>query len=375
MRWREISWITFLTGLPFAHFLDRRVDIWHGQAAWGQAWVWGLFCATLLGGGFPLKPNRPFACWMLWVGLMSCWVWHRTLAEKQAYAAQALIPIFCCLWIVLFYYAAVSQWTYPLLEQLTLWISRAGIVVLVYCCLQLLSWDQFFSQFHTEQTKKDLLVGTIGNPSHLGTYIACLLPYLLIQRKRYWKLWSLLAIVMLLLTKSMGAWIAAFLSLTWMAFQTSKRLGWSMVGLGIIGSVVAYFLITPSDYLARSKVIMPFASIMEVKSITGMGPGFIFQMSKRITEGPLQLWRHTHNEYLQIGIEQGLVGLGIVLWGIWHWIQTAQRVPKTRLSVALIASFIAFTMNSFTSFPMHLWLLASFGLVSYCGIYALRREV
>ena len=85
-------------------------------------------------------------------------------------------------------------------------------------------------------------------------------------------------------------------------------------------------------------------------------------------------WGHLHNEFYETFLEQGAIGLGLVGWALWDSICQIPKILTSPLGIALSGLWMAFLLNSLLNFPAHLWVLASFGLLAYSGIYRLAVE-
>ena len=378
MRWGEVGWLIFLAGLPFSHLLNRSLDPWHGQTLYAHGCLVVLWAYSFVSNK-PTKPNWPLAGWVAWVGALSLWLWTNTIIQHKIYSLPLLLGVFHCLSILLFYQAAVSCWTVSTLETICVWIARAGVLVLAYCGLQLLNLDQFFQDLHRSDAN-DLLVGTIGNPAHLGAYLACLLPLTLLRPGWRWKGISVsilgLAAYLLLVEKSVGGSLAATGALLWCGWHWARKWFWGLVVvLGILGVVALGRTEILSNH-GRFDAWKAFYDIFQQRPITGFGPGFVMELSRSFDDAnsPLRQWRHVHNEYFQVAIEHGLIGLSLVGWLLWDYWRTVWRLPKTKLVVACSGMMLAFLLNSLVNFPAHLWLTGSMGLTAYCGIKVIAAD-
>ncbi len=373
----QIGWCICLAGLPFAPFLDKKLDLWHMQTIWVQGWLVVLWALTFFSGTRRTVTNHALSIWILWIGLWSWFSWWATLREHQVYPVLSLMPVIHCLLLVLFYWTALQQWSSEVLRELFKWISYSAVILVVYGYLQLFNLDQFFAQLSGGD--KDVLVGTIGNVSHFSAYLACTVPIVLYRKGRRWKLAVLAYIglfsVFLIKYKSLGGVCAASLAVLWCAWFWHRRLWIWLVLLAVIAAAASIYWIP--DVLSSSGRIEAWVEYWQhfVKApITGRGPGFVMALSQKIEVGPINHWRHVHNEYFQIALEQGLVGLGIVLWGLWRVVRLIRILPKTDELVVCVGILIAFLFNCLVNFPMHLWMVGSLGLLGYCGIYVLATE-
>jgi len=108
------------------------------------------------------------------------------------------------------------------------------------------------------------------------------------------------------------------------------------------------------------------------KPITGHGTGYVYELSKVTPPGHiLYIWRHVHNEFLQLWLEQGLIGLSLFLWGLMSIFLRALRNLDRVMVFPLALILVAFCLFSMTGYPAHLWQLGILPLFAYCGLLIL----
>ena len=341
------------------------------MALWAQGWIVTLFALSLGSAGKALRPNPPLGVLIGWIGLTTLFVWRETIVAQKVYPLPMLQGTTHLLLLVMAYSAAMTTWTVMFVKQLTRAMAYAGIAVLVYCFLQLLNLDQFFTQLDS-WIKHDALVGTIGNPTHLATQLSLLFPLFVLWVP--W--WSVALMGVLCATASLGGQVATFAAASWWAWNRDRRWLW---GIGFVGLVGVSYLLTHQHLFnphGRLKAWELFYQMFQHKPITGFGVGSIMELSRTVTDlaSPIFHWRHVHNEFFQVAIECGVIGLGILGWMIAETVKTVNCLPKTPLVVALSAILLAFGVNSLVNFPAHLWVLGSYAFVAYCGLRVIEAE-
>lgn len=375
----EVGWILFLAGLPFAPFLDRRLDLWHGQAQWAIGWV-GILWLWSIEQPAVHRMNKSFLAWSLYgFGFFFVSLWQG-VAVAKAYPILMLIACSHFLCIIFFYQAALAFWTPAFLESLCRWVARASACMVVYGFLQICQADPWLKNFDHDQAKNglhSLLIGTLGNPDHLGAYFAMTLPLVWLYR-RFWRWRIILAGQVVLLgwlaigSQVIGGLVAALAVLLWSVWRRSPRLAYGFGGfLCCIGGILLWKHPGVIDSNGRFAAWAAFWPLSAQHIAFGTGPGAVLALSQTVTDAAIKGWGHCHNEYLQVLLEQGLIGLGLVAWGIAATIQRARQLPQTPLVLALSGTGIAFLVNSFYNFPAHLWVLSSLGLLAYCGLWTL----
>ena len=381
MSFREAGWLIFLAGLPFAHHFSQifslPLDIWQAQAAWSQLWIIVLFFGNIGSRNKqPALSNKPLACFLTWVGLLSLSMWVKTMCVQKAYPLSMLQATTHVILLVFFYQAAVSTWNVQFLAKLFKVLAWTGVIVMGYCFIQLFSLDQFYRDIDNGQPwAKDRLVGTIGNPTHLSAYLAMMLPLFLLQKGRIWKVFTGICLAILYFTHSITGWICATAVTTWWLWYNHRKWLWAFVLIIPLAIVWLKFNMNEFNPYGRLIVWPKFYEIFHEKSITGIGLGYIYELSKTIKNGDVLFqWRHVHNEYFQMAIETGLIGLGLIFWMICSTVRKIAMLQKTPLLIACAGILIAFGLNCMTNFPAHLWLLGSMALIAYCGIEVILRE-
>lgn len=371
MSGRQLGWGLFLAGLPFAHLLFRpHLDPWHGQTVWFQAGVVGLTALTWMGTVRAMPKNVPLGWWVAWTGASFLLTWVHTIITRKLYPLPMALGLLHALSALLFYQAAVTTWDGMTLQRLMRWVARATVVIALYGGLQLLHLDEFFKNLDLSIAEQDQLVGTLGNPSHFGAHLAFALPLVWLQEGKRWKVALVGMSLLLLLTQSASALAAAGLGLGYCLWQTRHR--WGLLGVGVLAVTSFVLWHDTLNPHGRWQAWTAFYDLFRQQPITGHGIGFVMEHSRFLTpESPLFTWRHVHNEWFQLAIEQGVIGLSLIGWMAWTWWYTARRLVQDRLTIALTAVGLAFAVNACLNFPMHLAVLASFGLLAYSGVYTL----
>ncbi len=374
MKWRggELAWSILLCLVPFAPFLDRRVDLWHAQTHSLEAGLVLLWLLSLTQAR-KLRLPLPLILWLAWCGMMSLWTWHQVVAQTHRYPFIFLMPIIHLAMIPLGL-QAMCLLDSKGLERISKVIGSVGLILIAYGLLQWANLDQFFQDLDAN-VKKDSIVGTIGNPSHYAAYLAMLLPLLLIQKEWYYRLGAALTVLLLILTHSAAALLAAWAGLTWMAVlhRKYKRL---LICLGIASLAAFWLWLHPSELNPHGRwaAWSTYWQMLQKKSLLGWGLGHVHRFSQTVQSGPIFQWRHCHNILLQVGLEQGLIGLGLLLIAIGSFFKRVWQAAPTATLSAFSASFLAFGINAIFNFPTHLAVTASLGLFCYGACILLTEE-
>jgi len=374
----EFTWYIFLGGLPFAPLLERRLDLWHGQALWADLWIGILFGLSIFTGQKKSTlGNKPLAAWLLLTWVWVLWTFTQGIIANKQYNLQLFMPMLHILSIGLFYMAAKVFWTRSFIERLLKILAVSGGILVAYGLCQALNFDPIFKDLDTS-VKTHEIVGLIGNPSHFSIYLAIILPIFWVFKNKASTIaqagiWSLLAIILVRNASVTGILAAIAASLTWWMFK-NKHVA-VLIGVLTI-SVIGFLLIRQSHFhqiltdSGRFKAWETFSKLIGNSPMWGIGPGAISFISNGF-KGAIAQWRHCHNEFLQITIEQGLAGLALVCWFIYDTYKRIVVIRQDVLTPALAAICVAFLVSSMNMYPAHLWMLGAIGLFAICAINVL----
>ncbi len=185
-------------------------------------------------------------------------------------------------------------------------------------------------------------------PNTLAGYFIMIIPLTLIRKNRIW--FIIPVSFVLLLTKSLGAFLSIFLALAiyfYLQGKFEKRKVLFLIGLLIIiGLVFMARTTTQKQHLQpifstvmRLSYWKDTLRIIKARPLTGVGLGNF----------NLTLSRYAHNSYLQIWTEMGISGIISILWLIIVVFKSAVKNIKVSLNKSLLAGLI--TANA--SFLIH----------------------
>jgi O-antigen ligase len=182
-------------------------------------------------------------------------------------------------------------------------------------------------------------------PDVLAGYLIMILPLAVLRKKVFIIIPVFLA---LLLTRSLGALISILLAV-WIYFYVNGKFSRkAILGLaGLLLIVIAVFIIRSVDpdghgqpwfsLVMRLNYWRDALVIIKEHLLTGVGIGNF----------NLCYSRYTHNAYLQIWAEMGILGITSFLWLIFRILQSNKRVSI--LSIAIIV-FLIHNLVDFTFF-------------------------
>jgi len=178
---------------------------------------------------------------------------------------------------------------------------------------------------------------------------------------------GLLILIALVFTYTRGAWIGFLAGLVFMAILKSKKV--FFISLVVVILIVVTLAISPHSLVSRRAVsIFNLASIDRLSmwksslkivkdyALTGVGwEGF----GKIYPEysSPRAYWPHAHNNFLNVAVESGMLGLGIFLWLLIVILKSGVTVFKRvedgylkGISLGFLGGFVAFVVGGLTEY-------------------------
>lgn len=345
---------------PFSNFLFTKLDIWYTQGYFVQ-----LCILTLFGIRLYLK-SKPFGMLFTWAGLLTLSYCVATQVSVKQLPILLFLPFFNLVCIAVLFDTITSFAKKETYETILKWYPIILLVVSVYAILQKLNLDQFLTHFNTKYFP-DQVVGTMGNQMHFSHYLTICLPMLFCWVNKYRNPLIVLVLFAMVLSGSFsGLLIAIVLIITYSFYN---RLFSNREICLFLTLVVLVLLFKRPDLgfisnSGRYAIWEQYLNVFKDKPITGWGIGIVNALASK--EGAFYGWRHLHNEFFHFTVELGLVGLGIIVWGIVDYFKRMKRDP---ISISINLVFVAFLMCSLFGFPAHLWVLSTLGLLAYSFNY------
>ncbi|MBA7471265.1 hypothetical protein ES707_06571 [subsurface metagenome] len=205
-----------------------------------------------------------------------------------------------------------------------------------YAIFQHFTRIDFFGNVKYVQKSLSRSTGFFNSPQTFGNYVLLLLPmvfglsfYSNTRREKRWlQLSGLIILTAIIFSYTRGVWLGLIGGLIFMAILRSKKLLLLVVTGIIVSSMFLVFL--PSSRFTQ-RVVRTFKSerpvgdriyfwqgslrIIRDYPITGLGwEGFRIVYPKYKPAKGRQLVCHAHNNFIDMAVDSGLLGLGIFLW-------------------------------------------------------------
>jgi len=205
-----------------------------------------------------------------------------------------------------------------------------------YAIFQHFTRIDFFGNVKYIQKSFARSTGFFNSPQTFGNYVLLLFPMVIglssysktRGEKRWLQLSSLIILTAIIFSYTRGVWLGLIGGLIFMAILRSKKLLFAVVIGIIVGSM--FLVILPSSKFTQ-RVVRTFKSdrpvgdriyfwqgslrIIRDYPITGLGwEGFRKVYPKYKPAKGRQLVCHAHNNFIDMAVDSGLLGLGIFIW-------------------------------------------------------------
>lgn len=211
----------------------------------------------------------------------------------------------------------------------------------------------------------------LDNPDLLGNYLAICFPFLFYLMGGKYVLLILAASCVLFACHSSLSTLAALCgTLVFFAlkFKSNKKISAGIVLVGL--AAIAAMVLNPSLNKLSSGFTGRVGAWQEMvhrinNPAFGQGLGYVKSLMVAVGNN---YWMFAHNDYLEIWCSLGTLGLFLFALVIIHSFRNFNYKQGNALSFSYLASFVAFLIVCFGSFPMESGPLALGGLVSFWAL-------
>ena len=370
-----------IVGISFSPLVLQKPDVWHCQGIFAQtvimiAFAWSFVETSKV----KTIKNYPLFFLILWTGLQTAYIcWQSQI--KGSYDVKHFLPYFNFICLLVFYQLVVQYLNRTHIEKILTFMKYVVIVTLFMCVLQKFGLAQFFEILKDNFGRKEREIawmlnnpvsGFLANGTHLSGFLASTVPILLWKGKRE----DLLALILLaLVLMDCGTTIGmpsiagplVFLCVCVYWFKNKWLTGLAVVCL--IGSVIGHFSgVSFFSATGRLGIWEYYWNVFSKMFITGLGLGTVNIL---YPHSPFPGARHVHLEYLQYGVEIGVIGL-ICILGMVN--QFFHMVARDKTELCLKACILGFLVTGFLNYPSKLWLVSTWACFWYASLFAIRNE-
>jgi len=266
-------------------------------------------------------------------------------------------------------YMAYKELLYLLIAIMTIWSISSVVlnvknivnalnvilgILIAYGFIQIIGFDQFNMVISgvTWHSLVQRIVGTLGNPSLFGIYLAMLVPFA-VYTKRYWL--AICGTIMTCCTLSATGIIGLCVAgLVMLYYSVAKSRLW--VILASFFGVILFFILQNTSFMSfegRYDQWYQTWLIIHAKPLTGYGLGTFeyYYMTPRMINMFVDVWREAHNEFLQAWFCLGLGGLALLILAVRKFIIEFLR-NISPLKITTFASLSVVILAMLTSFPL-----------------------
>lgn len=266
-------------------------------------------------------------------------------------------------------------------NKLLFWMALCGFLMSLYVFVQAAGWDQFFIKM-TEIKNPDIgwltapvIVGTLGNSTIVSPFIGMTIPLAWYLGRTFWACCMFFAVFLTQSKMGIGSAVIGltfyFIILNWFILKRKfiSILTASFLIFSCIGGLM-WYINSPTQWnyegkfmdngrLANWKMAYadwnspPLKNDPHKFTMTGFGPGTygaLYQVRNK------SRWGQLHNEFGEVGYNNGIIGLGLFLafWGSIYagaWRGARLKGPDTTLILSLISSYTIISLDALGSLP------------------------
>lgn len=218
---------------------------------------------------------------------------------------------------------------------------------------------------------KNKFSALIDHPNLVGNYLVLSLPFFLMFKEHKYKFGALFIVLGIFLSKSSMSIIAlCLITLFWlvMRFRTMRVCilsGICLVLLIILGLSHSGFNKLNTGFTGRYEVWQKAVEHIKDNPLFGQGSGITKMLG--IKTGSMS-WVFLHNDYLELIMQFGLLGLVLFLFVIGHSLRNFNYSRNNVIGLSYLCSFIVFLILMCGSFPFEAAPCALIGMLSWWGV-------
>ncbi len=285
-------------------------------------------------------------------------------------------------YILLFYIVANNVKTPKQVERFFIPIFLAATLVSIEGILE--NWG--LGALVTRGERPPEIFSFLGNPNYIAQYLIIVLPLSITislfashkVKRSLSIIVTLLLVFCLFLTFARGAWLGFFASLIFLGFalplpRLKRQFKWLIPLILILVIIASYLALSQEPFRKElfrkipARIINWKSTLLMIKArpVLGSGIGNLYSVLPRYLSPkfhkilPMQRIAESHNDYLHIWAEIGILGLIAFIWLIITYFKKGfQRFREGEgyqkaLTAAFMAAIIATLVQSLVSFNLH----------------------
>lgn len=254
--------------------------------------------------------------------------------------------------------------------KLTKIICISSLLISSIGILQVLGLDIFGKMARYNHPYR--ICGFLDNPNIVGNYLCLTLPFFLLKENKKYIIGFILAIIGILLTKSELSIVGAIGGLiVYLMFISRRKITYFIISIFTLFSIGWTFVNQKliAGFMSQRLPLWKMAWVkFKDNPIFGQGLGIFktWELTPNATKGLV-----AHNDWFEIMIMLGVVGLVLLLALIINSIRKFNYKLDNMVGFSYFASFLTFLFIMLGSFPLELAPLALFGLLNFWAVETL----
>jgi hypothetical protein len=377
MRWLLILLIAFLAATDI---LSKDMSMGHGLSV-KNALLYlialGLFFRVALSGEFRMRLPIIHAAFAVWIGYaILTWVVCSLIIQYSGYdPIQSGIALKSELVDSAIFYFTVFYGVREERDFRSLWkaLAAALCVANVATITDVVGITDFGVRMGTSGAEADRVFGVFGHANDTGALIVCLLPLVVATgmaargpTRVLWYTGVAISLAVLILTVSRGAFVGVVVGYAWAAWLCRRFLPLSRVGGWVLMAVTAVVLV-----IAVTGLFVPYVADVVGSRLLGQSTSIDIG---EVSSGRTNIWANavshmlaqpitlltgfgwyvydtmfvyaTHNYYLNLWFNLGLVAVGAFLGLLYQAVSTARRAALATSDPQMRREMIAFIFGT-----------------------------
>ena len=363
--------LVVLAGLNFAPFVFKDLNIWAAQGFWAHLGIIALFTYSFFEKPKNEVKNIPLALFFTWVAISTSIICYKAL-HMNRFDTHHFSQYFNLLMVLIFYRSVVGHLDYRLIQHGKTLIKYTILFNLFLCVVQYYGVSQYFQLlFITDKFYKldNLMVGIMGNGTHLSGFLAMCSPVLFTKNRE-----DILSLCLLILTlfflgtstnePALNGFAILIACSLFYSFFKNRKVFWGIIVFVTVSMAILLLTISPhfKEVLfndnGRLGLWREYLPIMRKAFISGIGLGSIGLIAPATQ---IKNAFHMHLEAYHFLIELGIIGLILIANIVKDFFAT----ENDEVTLQYKTIVIGFLVSCFFTYPAHLWLSSMFTVFAY----------
>lgn len=334
----------------------------------------GMICFSFYTGLRKRYFNKYLSWFLIWLFIVIGLNWYLpfTLSfnNRQTVNLWILEPMLHLILAIFLSYIALSYFDKDDYIKIAKTLCLSSVLISSIGILQVIGLDIF--GMIAKYNLGNRFCAFLDNPNLASNYIMLSLPLFLLFKQKKYLFGMFIVIAGIIISKSIFSMICGGIGLLvylFLIIKERKIAFYSLLSLLVISIINLIFNFKFIDRFSshRFEIWKIAFKNFQHNPIFGQGIGIVRTWELQIP-GLVTKWLTLHNDWFEIAIGIGVVGIVLMLLVIVNSIRKFNYKDDNRVGYVFFASFISFLVLMFGSFPLEIAPLALFGLINWWAV-------